>query len=147
MRNLNELEVTKGRRQAPAREDVISLETLIGRELPEDYLSFLLEVNGGCPLLDTFSNEKCSCAVNDFFFLGDETSSESLAWNYRNRPAAQAGDCLPFAGDGGGNLFLLDLADGSVKLWIHDEPGREISHLARNFCEFIDGLEENPDYI
>jgi SMI1-KNR4 cell-wall len=147
MRDLSDLQVSKGRRPVPTREEVRELERQIGAVLPEDYVEFLLQINGGHPLLDTFtSREGRTGDLNNFFFLGEPDSTESLNWNLQNRPAS-LGSAVPFARDGGGNLFALDLMNGAVLFWNHDTDGTRISRLADSFSELIDGLQENPDYI
>ena len=55
---------------------------------------------------------------------------------------------LPFAADGGGSPFVLDLtvSPAAVKACVHDENFL-IVDLAPTFEAFIDGLHIDPDMI
>ncbi len=55
---------------------------------------------------------------------------------------------LPFAEDGGGNQFLLDLtrSPAAVKICVHDEHF-VILDIAPSFESFIDSLSVDPEYV
>lgn len=150
-RSARDLGIEKGIHPAFDADDLAELETLLGSSVPEPLLRLLRQANGGHPQSDTIAlPDGSSWAVNNFFFLGDEgESTESLRWNYQHRPPGLAGDFLPFARDGGGNLFVGDLSQGSfpVFVWTLDPGQSKPVLLAAGFEEFLLQLEENPDYI
>ncbi len=57
-------------------------------------------------------------------------------------------DALPFASDGGGNQFILDLKTipPAVKVCVHDE-GFRVVDLAPSFAALVDGLAVDPEMI
>jgi cell wall assembly regulator SMI1 len=149
MRSLGELKISRGG-QGVTEDDLRGLEERIGFKLPGAYQELLKHSNGGHPELDTFPHEDGEWSVNNFFTLGDDASTESIWWNYCHRWPEATPNLLPFARDGGGNLFCLELGgDGNapVIVWAHDIPPPQVLQLADSFEEFVDGLQENPDYI
>jgi len=149
MRDIKELKIAKGGRSTVASlAELDKLEEKIGAALPASYRHFISEANGGHPELDTFyGSEGSQWGVNNFFFAGDDSSVESLVWNYDNRPFDSSSKFLPIARGGGGDLFCLDLVSGQIVIWLHDTQGDSVRLVAENFEAFIDGLKENPDYI
>lgn len=61
--------------------------------------------------------------------------------------------CTPFAGDGMGDLFVLDAVTGQVKSWHHECPKDQgspmaLTRVSENFEAFVSTLEvvkEEPD--
>lgn len=151
MRQLEDIKILKGRSPDITLDSIQRLEEEIGYKLPSSYIKLLLHSNGGHPELDTFYCENGEWSVNNFFFVGtDDTSEESVVWNYYHKPPRTANSLLPFARDGGGNLFCLDLSRGEkapVLILIHDISTENIQELAETFDVFIEGLQENLDYI
>lgn len=122
----------------------------VGCRLPDEYIDFIREVDGGHPEVGTF-------------FLRCETeNSFSIDWFYtfsnphvENVNAALDGWgkvlgslVLPIARDAGGNQFCLDLNDAIPSVWIylHDENVGKIK-LTDSFVEFLATLTTNPEFI
>ena len=154
MRPFEDLKISKGRGPSVDENSILNFEEQIGFKLPSSYVDLIMYSNGGHPELDTFSAEDDEWSVSRFFSIEPEdTSTENVIWNYRhNKLRGLPDSLLPIAGDGGGNLFYLDLAYGEkapVLIFIHDHdiPTRKLQKLAETFADFIDGLHENPDYI
>ncbi len=158
MRELSELRVNeRGRpvnRKAPSTSVIEAFQLRFDVQLPDNYLAFLRYANGGHPELDLFVPINTPAgegewAVNRFHHLDDDTrSTNSLWWATETWRPILGEDALPFAGDGVGNEFFLDLTTTppAVKLCIHDDEFR-IVNLASSFEAFIDGLTLDPDAI
>jgi hypothetical protein len=156
MRQINELKISNSQNLSVNKEMILWLESIIKYKLPSSYITFITNYNGGFPELDTFSNESGEWDVNNFFFIDDQSSkeskspTESVLWNYHNKWDGAKNSIFPFARDGGGNLFCLDLDFGEnapVIFWTHENPTPEGTIIANNFEQFIDNLHFNPDYI
>lgn len=158
MRELSELNINEGgnavSRPAPSDDIVNSFQTHFRLKIPDDHLKLLCHSNGGHPELDTIeiidkSGIVLSWAVSQFYHLDEDKSTDESLWYvtkvWRN---ILGKDALPFAEDGGGNQFYLDLkgTPASVKICIHDE-NYFIVDLAPSFSAFIDALSIDPEGI
>ena len=120
--------------------------------LPISYLNVLAAANGGHPERGTFlssDDPNSSWSIDSFYFLSEDKRSAENLWGLVNTWRPILGDaCLPFAADGGGNPFFMDLSQAGfpVSVCIHDERFR-ILRLAGTFEEFIDALQDHPDFI
>jgi len=124
--------------------------TLIGVQLPKDYVNFIKAADGGHP------------EVGSFFLNGDRIdNSFSVDWFYTfsnpnveniNAAINQWGNILgpkmlPIGRDAGGNQFYLNLADVVPTVWIYLHDNKERIELAKSFAEFLSALTDNPDFI
>lgn len=149
MRMLEELKLSDVP-PSPTTQEILEIEKYIGYSLPHTYREFLKQANGGHPEVDTFEdNDGEQWAVNNFFSISSQFVSNDLIWNYQHRWSDIPESFLPIARDGFGNLFLLDLRNGSdgVWIWAHDEPDNKLSQLTTDFEEFVNKLQTNTDYI
>lgn len=151
MRSIDELRIS-GSAPPPTSAQLTQLEELWGGRLPDAYLYFLQKANGGHPELDTFHGANGSeWSVDRFLFVGnDPNSTDSVEWNYLNRWEGMSPKYLPFAKDGGDNLFILNAVGEyafEVIVWIHGRSGSSSVRLTADFESFIDGLSLNADYI
>lgn len=157
MRDLSELNINEGgrpvNRSAPSNETVSAFQSQFGLTLPEDYLRLLHYSNGGHPELDSIQPvdrpEAARWAVNRFYHLDEDKTSKTSLWEAMNRWRGILGkEALPFAADGGGNQFFLDLkvSPPAVKVCVHDD-NCSIVNVAPSFEIFIDGLSVDPDMI
>lgn len=154
MRDLSELNINVGgepvTRLAPSDEAIAKFERAFGVVLPSEYVALLRQANGGHPELDSFQlDERATWAVNHFYHLDDDRSSSTSLWVVAERWRGILGKgVLPFASDGGGNQFVLDLrvTPAAVRVCIHDENFRMVA-LASSFADFIDRLAIDPDMI
>jgi hypothetical protein len=153
MRDLAQLNINDGGRfvlrQPPSDETFADFEETFGISLPEG-LKFLLRVaNGGHPELDSVGGASGQYSVNRFYYLAPEDRGPESLWYAAVHWRPILGDrAVPFADDGGGNQFFLDLSDAppSVKLCLHDEAMRVVL-IAPSFEAFIDALDIDPDMI
>ena len=157
MRNLSELNINeKGKpvgRLAPTNEAIGEFQSHFGVVLPEAYIKLLQHANGGHPEVDSIEPigrpQAAKWAVNRFYHLDDDKASTTNLWNVTEKWRSILGkNAIPFAGDGGGNQFFLDLNTqaASVKLCVHDEKFAVVE-LAPTFEAFIDALFVDPDMI
>ncbi len=157
MRNLSELNINEGgrgvNRPAPSDETVSAFQSHFNLTLPEDYLRLLRYSNGGHPELDSIQPvgrpEAARWAVNRFYHLDEDKTSPTSLWVAMERWRAILGkNALPFAADGGGNQFFLDLnaSPPAVKVCLHDDNFSKVN-VAFSFEAFVDGLSVDPDMI
>jgi hypothetical protein len=106
--------------------------------LPEDYRHFLLEFNGGEPVLSR--NEDIGTVVN--YFLG-MPNGEHYASLYKHIDMFKERlplSTFPIATDPFGNLFIMSLhpeSHGHIYFWDHErEPEHQDGHYVEN-CSFV----------
>lgn len=157
MRNLDELNINEGglsvSRPSPTPEDYEQFEAKFGIPIPEQVRALLSYSNGGHPELDTYFSEDLtedsSFAIDRFLFLAlDSNEVDSFDYALKLWRPLIGPQALPFALDGGGDPFFLDLTaqPAAVKKYLHDSD-KDMVFVAPNFEAFIDGLNLNPDYI
>ncbi|MBO2589624.1 SMI1/KNR4 family protein [Shewanella algae] len=128
------------------------LASLVGSEIPSDYIQFISKADGGHPEIGCFNvvgddNSENRFDVDWFYSVGNpyvDTVKDMLSsW-----ASVLGAKKLPIGRDAGGNQFYLNLADetSSVWLYLHDEGGARLK-LSNSFSEFLDGLIMNPDFI
>jgi len=151
MRDIAELNINDGgesvSRPAPSVDEIKSFEERFGILFPEGLLTLLRHSNGGCPELDSLDGDEGDYAVDHFFHLSSDRECWESYWKAMETYQPLLGDkALPFAADGGGDPFFLDLNEtpAPVMLYRHDgEYDRE--KLADSFGEFIDRLDIRTD--
>lgn len=157
MRDLKELNINEQgkrvQRLAPNDDIISEFEQYLGAPLPKEYLLLLRHANGGHPELDSFlpldEPGMGRWAIDHFYCLDKDKNSTENLWLVVEKWRPILGSfSLPFARDGGGNQFYLDLCNhpNPVGVCIHDENFRTIE-IAPSFDVFIDGLEIDPDMI
>jgi hypothetical protein len=114
-----------------------------GITLPAPLRRQLLEQNGGAP--------RAECLVRipkvgveevfDFFGVGMSDISSELAWNIETFTGRLPFGMIPFAGDPGGNLYVLD-QEGGVWFWDHELEGNieAVTRVSDSFDVFLDAL-------
>jgi hypothetical protein len=157
MRNLSELNINKKGKPighpSPTNGTIREFQSHFGVILPEDYIELLRHSNGGHPEVDSIQPigrpEAARWAVNRFYHLDDDKNSTASLWAVTENWRTILGEkTIPFATDGGGNQFFLDLKTSppSVKLCVHDDKF-SIVEIAPSFWAFIDALSVDPDMI
>jgi len=155
MKDLQELGINdNGRvvlRRTPTDSDIQAFEAEFDLTLPVGVIQLLRHSNGGHPERNTFyppgPERGDGVAIDHLYFLdGDDHGEESLwlathQWRPFLGPRA-----LPFASDGGGNQFFIDLTDGCVKICWHDAE-MVTSLLAESFEAFVDALEIDDELV
>lgn len=132
------------------REQLISEQELLEFEeqfvqggLPSDYKEFILLNNGGVPELPYFiAGDGESYSVYNFYSIkfGEDLIEETLD-DWREH-IEFPNHLIPFAYDGGGFPFCLNLEDGSVT-FVSMEDGLNYIRLADSFSAFINALTED----
>ena len=120
--------------------------------LPPDYVRFLRLVNGGSPDVGRFKvGKRDEWAIDSFFYLAREQGPDEDdpdGWEYENlwaetriwRPLLGK-STVPIAGDGFGNVILLNFADKPPSICVADhEAGNKLIPVARDFAAFLDML-------
>ena len=157
MRDFNEININEGgvpiNRPAPCDEEIQDFEKKFNIKLPDDYIKLLKYANGGHPQLDSFlvkdQDENNRWSVDKFYHLDSNINAIYNLWKMNEEWQKVLGkNAITIAIDGGGNQIFLDIksSDHSIMLCIHDE-NYKIIEVADSFEEFIDRLEEHPDYI
>lgn len=152
MRDLIEININDGgkpvSRPAPDQELRAVFEQKYHIRIPDDLWTLLLFSNGGHPELNSIQGDFERFGINRIFHLSlDREHSESLWYAMKHWAPTIGTSTLPFAANGGGDQFFLDLNrnPAPVGIWLHE--GEEIEWLAPSFAAFIDALELNPDLI
>lgn len=128
-----------------------TLAARIGTSIPQEYIDFIKEVDGGHPEIGSFCRENDIENILgdvDWFYTFSNVHIENIhtaldAWGEKI-----GGYSLPIGRDGGGNQIYLDLKTNPASVWLylHDEGESRIK-LANSFDEFLSGLTTNPDFI
>ena len=154
MRDLRELNIQPlyGQVNVPPTESSIAeFERTYALQLPEDYLAFLRLFNGGHPELDTVLLDEIEVgagwAVNHFFSLDEEKAPYiSLWWGIEMHRPTLGPSALPFAEDGGSNVFFLDVTESPAPVMISVWDRRFDPYVIMpTFEAFIDALQIDPD--
>jgi hypothetical protein len=145
VRDLEELNINEGgrpvKRPAPTAEHIRAFERKFGVRLAQAHVVLLKHANGGHPELNVFYKGDCDWGVDVFLHLSDEDAHPSGLWRAMADYGGLLGEaCIPFAFDGGGNVFYVDAGSvgAPVWLWLHHPPERVF--LAPSFEAFVDGL-------
>ena len=131
------------------------LQSRIG-PIPEAYLSFLRVSNGGLPdpeLVFYRQGENDGPCLSKFTSIDCSKGRESIDLMIEYWQLNFTQNVISIAEDGGGNYFMLSLAEksyGHILYWDHemndgDDPGAHMEWLADDFSDFLRGLEECPD--
>lgn len=139
-------------------EQIREFEQFIHKALPQDYIDFLLQYNGGHPIQDTYDliepiNGKDEVADIAWFFAIYDGDVSNLHKEYLESITSIPRDFLAIAYGSGGDLICINLGKdkyGKVYFWdVHDQAphGEEpwydnIYLIANSFKEFIDKLYE-----
>jgi len=129
------------------KEELDTLQRALGGALPTDYLSFMVENNGGIPETNIFDIPETggNAGVNEFF------SVEKVLKEKRILHGRLPASAWPIADADGGNLVCLaGGANPGVYFWDHEletDEGEEptwanMFPLAPTFAEFWENLRE-----
>lgn len=137
--------------------EIKSLEQRLGRQIPQSYIDFLLNYNGGVPEVGGFlyRSEEANRlgVVNRFLGIhsGKYNNLDNYLMLYKEREKRIPSNLIPIANDPGGNLICLSI-DGSdlgkVYFWDHDleaENEAEVNYsnvyfIANSLEEFLQNL-------
>lgn len=152
--------VKKNRFGITSEKEIADFEAKIGYELPLTYKTFLLEANGGEPVLGCIhvlqkgKSEEWNLA--NLLGLHDKENGVSLNSAFDQTRGRMPEEFIPFADDQGGNYYVLNLSKkkyGEIHFWDHNleaEKGRKyyknISFLFSSFQAFSESLGEPKPY-
>ena len=128
------------------------LASLVGIEIPADYIQFISRADGGHPEIGCFKVIGDDNGENlfdvDWFYSVGNPSVEKVKDVLSNWGGVLGRMNLPIGRDSGGNQIYLSLADETPSVWLylHDE-GEARLKISNSFSEFLDSLIMNPDFI
>jgi len=129
-----------------------------GFKLPNEYVEFLKEYNGGRPEANIVKLKECefdSCLISSFFGVNRDDNNHIL-YQFNILKKRIPGECIPIADVEGGNVICLNLSadrNGYIYLWDHEVElvyGEKITidnmcFVAKSFTEFLKMIERyNP---
>ncbi|MCL1791108.1 MAG: SMI1/KNR4 family protein [Peptococcaceae bacterium] len=131
-------------------ENITEFESKHNIKLPELYIRFLLEQNGGYPERSTFriSSSQGNTVLNVFFGIGDIYDNlDDYLDIYEDRMPSSF---IPIADDPGGNVICLGIGGDyceNIFFWDHEQENDDADmsnmyFLARNIYEFIEALHD-----
>lgn len=135
--------------------ELIALSKKIGYELPNDYIEFLRQHNGGYvknSISSYYKNGEQKFILTSMFGLGADDDLISQFETYKNRIP---NTCIPIGRDAGGNLVCLNLSEdryGYVYFWDHEEEFNyeeekitinNLHFIAETFNEFLNSIERD----
>lgn len=138
---------------------LIAFSNRIGYALPNDYIDFLRDHNGGYvknSICAYYKKGEQKFHLTSLFGLGSEDDLLTQFETYKNRIPST---CIPIGRDAGGNLVCLNLSKdnyGNVYFWDHEEELKyedgeitinDLYSIAGTFSEFLDSIkidEESP---
>ncbi len=138
-------------------EDIIRLETVVGRPLPEPYRAFLLEYNGGGPEPRGIDIEGAPFQATDvhvLYGIDAKRDSNDILWNWEILTGCKENLLLPIAHDSFGHPFTLVLEDedyGQVYYFDSKENPPRPYFVANDFNAFLSKIrgpvleEEEPE--
>ena len=116
--------------------------------LPDDYEEFLLTEHGEAPVLcdiDVHVPELGLLETSINFLNGREGGPGSVRWTQKRTYEGELADCIPFASDGGGNVFCLEVTDFTVTFFYHGATAPARHFLAASFKELVGELKKPED--
>ncbi len=137
--------------------DIYKIEEYLAASLPDKYKNHLLKYNGGRCEPNVFSfleNGKLTESNVDWFLAvydGEYDNLKEYIKIYKFEEKRLPSRLVPIAHDPGGNLICIDLFDGKIYFWDHEEeidsPNDEedwsnIYLINNDFDSFITGLHE-----
>lgn len=123
---------------------VRAFEADLGVALPVDYRRFLLEHNGGSPIICCFDVPGWGDSlVNEFYGLGFSDYRSIDRAIERRVDVLSTTQTIPIGYDPGGNGIFMGVGPanfGVVYFWDHEEEDGALIQLAPSFEAFIEGL-------
>ena len=135
------------------KEDIVRLEELLSRKLPESFVAHYLKYNGGVPDLDWVPGKDDfePTVVQEFYSIytseiSDDLKSDCLYEHYMKMIEMNVieSNLLPFAVDPGGNFYSLNLNDGSI-FYCVTEGVKRARLIFDDFSSFLSSLTDEDD--
>lgn len=119
-------------------------------KLPDDYVTFLKEFNGGYPdnnVVEIDFYESLSFIITSFFGIGTKECIDDILWNMEIFHERLPEGYLPIAHVEGGDVVCINLnleAWGHIYLWLHEEEF--VYKIANSFSDFMKIIKShNPE--
>jgi hypothetical protein len=152
MRDIKELKINSKPGPRPVEHDWEAFEEAYDIKVPELLRTLITSANGGGMELNSIipegGPEGQMFGVNHFLHLrkGD-SGSRSLIRMMEHLRTQFGMNVMPFAEDGGGNVFFLDpsISPASVNILLHDPEG--VITITSTLEAFVDCLQINPEAI
>jgi hypothetical protein len=137
-------------KEKPTHEEILYFARENDLVLPEDYVDFLLDINGG----HVDDIEISGHVVSRFFVFSNPLVNVCIINRRHVFEGRMPKGFLPVADDPFGNLFLMDVRklpkNGTIYFWNHDLEGEEdeqpyfdnMEVLCESFSKFLDILEQ-----
>ena len=141
------------------REDVLEFGNYLSVKLPEDYIEFIVNANGGTPELDMLydfydevSEQENTSVIRRFFSVISNAECEKnnikFIYNVMRRVEIIPFDMIPIADDPTGNVICISLSQddyGAVYYLNHEFEDSDTGYLMKSkitdsFKEFIEKL-------
>jgi hypothetical protein len=114
--------------------DIREIESVLGRELPEEYRAFVQEYGGS--FVGGFINASREFSILTFFAADRD---DGVLFNLETHPDLREEGILPFADCELGNLYVLD-RDNSVH-YVSYYDGKTIARkVSDSFHDFVNGI-------
>lgn len=122
-----------------SEEEIITVQDELGIELPQDYCTMILDINGA----------SLASAYYEDSVLGEIPYSSNLPLNrvskinvfeMMERFQSEQKALFPFGSVGNGDYFCFDLSTGTVVLWQHEND--EINYICGSFSSLMNNLKE-----
>lgn len=118
-----------------SKKDIDILEKSLKYRLPDEYTKFLLSFNGTKPEANIFSIDRNNDSGIDKFIPCEDIMKElpNIENSYKN-------NMIPVAWAEGGNYVLLNLKNGIVYFWDHENPYK-LRKIASGIFSFLEDLK------
>jgi hypothetical protein len=139
----------QSRRPSLDPEEISSIELRLRVQFPKEYRDFLMAYNVAIPEPNQYVSSAAITSVECFFGLSDVAIDDLFEQNHTMYRGRLPDGILAIARAGGGNLICLNLFNGSVYFWDHENeatndeiPGFEnMTALAPSLAVFLRALQ------
>jgi hypothetical protein len=130
-------------------EEVATIESRLRVRLPNEYRDFLMAYNVAVPEQNQYVSSTATTSVECFFGISDIVMDDLFAQNQTIYRGRLPNGVLAIARAGGGDLICLNLLNGSIYFWDHENeatneevPGfANMTALAASLSVFLRTLQ------
>jgi hypothetical protein len=142
--NIRSLEFSPG----ASPEAIARFEQVLGRELPEDYRSFLREFDGAKPIQSPcIPVPNNNTDVQVIYGISEQLPDYARSYDFLDLRTEDTAMHVPVANDSGGNMFWLSLADedfGRV-YFVHHDWSPSSGLVADSWSQFVRLINEGEE--
>jgi len=118
--------------------DILKLKQYLNIEIPDKFLEFIKKTNASFPANDTLKIGNETYILNNILNFCFDSENDNVYKIYENIKD-EVKNLIPFARDGMGNYFLVDLRN--LNVYFYDHENGQIKKLGY-FDEILEKLEE-----